>query len=376
MLLEIDYDEPLTDFTERVLAAAAANVVDLAQENLYVINQPLARKTAACYGPGQDRIWKEEIASAGKWSGRGIGIIADFGKIYGGTFRFCRAAGIGEAEADRLARCNLAGKILHELCHGLERGREGETRILSDGADVAKDAFFRVYVDDEQPENVKNAPRPVEPWNHNHGLPFIRCAAIVHSRVIPDLPISLSDIVESENYGLSPVRTYYAAVRTDGDLDEPDSVPIRHIIAQAAGPVLTARWKTDIFGWFKASPMTDAHMAAAEEALALCGPASARAAAALASKDYLPQPNEHFAQTRTPEAWQHDSFEQVDVADGVRSLQARLRFGDDNEPKPATFYFDDAEFTVAEAETWLFRRGIVFASITASKNSMYSQLTS
>ena len=101
----------------------------------------------------------------------------------------------------------------------------------------------------------------------------------------------------------------------------------------------------------------------------------ARAATALASQDYLPQPNEHFAE-RPPEAWQHDTFEAVDMADGVRSLHARLRDGDDNEPKPATLYFDDDKFTVAEAQTWMHRRGITFASIRASKNATYPQLTS
>ena len=165
-----------------MLQAAAANVKDLAAENLYVVNQPLARNTAACYGPGQDRMFEEEIANAGKWSGRGICLLADFAKIYGGTFRYCRAAGIGEAESDRLARCSLAGKILHELAHGIERGREGEARILSDGIDAARLAFQRVFVDDEQPDYVQAAAAPVEPWNHNHDLPFIRCCALIFAR--------------------------------------------------------------------------------------------------------------------------------------------------------------------------------------------------
>jgi hypothetical protein len=162
----------------------------------------------------------------------------------------------------------------------------------------------------------------------------------------------------------------------DGDFDEPDTMPIRAIIGRAAGPVLRERWRADVFNWFKASPRTDAHMSAAEEALALCEPASARAAAALASKDYFPQPDEHFVEVRpTPEAWLHDSFERVDVADGVRSLHARLRDGPDDTLQPATFYFADDKFTAPEVESWLHRRGIIFARVTASKNSLYPQLT-
>jgi hypothetical protein len=376
MLLEIDYDEPLTPFAERVLAVAAANVVDLAGENLYVIGHKLARNVAACYGPGQDRMWFEEIAAAGKWHGRGIAIVADLGKIYGGTFAYARGAGLDEAAADYHARSAIAGKLLHELCHGIEHGREGEAQILSDGVDVARDAFERVFVDDEQPEYITNAPEPIEPWHHRHGLPFIRAAALIHSRVTPDLPVWFGDIVQPESYGLSQGKYYYAACCVDADFDEPDTVPIRSIIARAAGPILRERWRADVFNWFKASPRTDAHMAAAEEALALCGPASARAATALASQDYLPAANEHFAEVRpTPEAWQHDSFEQVDVAPGVRGLDARLRDGPDDSLQPAAIYFDDSAFTVAEAETWMNRRHITFARIAASKNSMYPQLT-
>ena len=43
---------------------------------------------------------------------------------------------------------------MHELAHGIERGREGEARILSDGIDAARLAFQRVFVDDEQPDYV------------------------------------------------------------------------------------------------------------------------------------------------------------------------------------------------------------------------------
>ena len=85
-MFRIDPEEGLGSFTERVLEAAAANVKDLAAENLYIVNQPLARNMAACFGPGQDRMFEEEIANAGKWSGRGICLLADFAKIYGGTF--------------------------------------------------------------------------------------------------------------------------------------------------------------------------------------------------------------------------------------------------------------------------------------------------
>jgi hypothetical protein len=183
--------------------------------------------------------------------------------------------------------------------------------------------------------------------------------------------------MEPANYGLSQGKFYYDACCLDGDFDEPDTVHVRTIISRTAGLTLRERWRADVFNWFKASPRTDAHMAAAEEALALCGPASARAATALASQDYLPAANEHFAEVRpTPEVWQHDSFEQVDVADGVRRLDARLRDGPDDSLRPATFYFADDRFSVPEAESWLHRRRIVFARVTASKNSMYPQLTS
>ena len=266
-MLTINHDEGITAFTERILTVAAEAVVDLARENLYCINQPLARNTAACFGPGQDRMWEEEIAHSGKWSGRGICLIADFAKIYGGTFAYCRAAGLGAAESDRLARCTLVGKVLHELAHGIERGREGEARILSDGIAAARLAFQRVFVDDEQPDYVKAAAAPVEPWNHNHDLPFIRCCALIHSRVTPYLPVDFGDIVEPSNYGLAEGKWYYKAMRADGDFAIPRTVPIRTIISQPAGPVLGGRWRADVFNWFQRSPMGEREMAAAQEAL-------------------------------------------------------------------------------------------------------------
>ena len=87
--------------------------------------------------------------------------------------------------------------------------------------------------------------------------------------------------MEPSNYGFAPEgKRYYNAMQADGDFDQPDTVPIRTIIARAAGPVLTARWRHDVFQWYKSTPMaTDAQTKAAERALALCNGRQAKAEA-------------------------------------------------------------------------------------------------
>jgi hypothetical protein len=85
--------------------------------------------------------------------------------------------------------------------------------------------------------------------------------------LVPELPLKLGHIVETESYGLSPARTYTAAMSTDGDFDHPADKPIRQIISQPAGPILTARWRADVFKWFRQTPMGQAETVAAEQAL-------------------------------------------------------------------------------------------------------------
>jgi hypothetical protein len=375
-MLNFDFSEGLTPYLERILDVAGNVAPDL-QGPAYIISMELPGKRGL-YVPGLDRVFRREIEAAGKWRGRGPCVAVDRGEIYTQAFAIGRSEGLDERQSDRLARLELTGVVLHELAHVIDKNNDEEEAILSDGPEIARKAFDNFLHNEPLPERSAVA-SPVVPW-HGHDLHFVRCCAILHSRVVPDLPLRLSDIVETGRYGLSPARTYAAAAQVDGDLDYADCTPIRAILDTPPGDILRAKWRQDVIGWFRQSPMGDTETKAAEESLALCNGRRAKAEAvpvAAATDDYLPQPNEHFVEVRpTPEAWQHDSFEPVDVADGVRRLDARLRDGPDDSLRPATFYFADDKFTVPEAESWLHRRRIVFARVTASKNSMYPQLTS
>lgn len=266
--MHIVQDEPLMGFCGRLLDAAAQAVSDLAEQPVYAIGTPLARVNAL-FVPGLDRMYRKEIESAGRWDGEGLGIAIDHEKIYGGSFAAAHAAGFDTSAADRHARLTLAGIILHELAHGIERGQDDEECVLANGVDVARDAFRRIFVDPEQPAHIKAKAPPVEPWHHGHGLPFIRAAGILHSRVIPELPLKLGHIVETESYGLSPARFYSAAMAHDGEFSFTDGTLIREIVALRPGPILAAKWRDDVFKWYRTTPMGEAETTAAEKALAL-----------------------------------------------------------------------------------------------------------
>ena len=130
-MLRIDPDESLINFTGRLLDSAAEAVIDLAQQPLYIVNRSLARNDNAIFGPGNDRLFEEEIANVGKWNGPGICIVADQTKIYDGGFSAARAAGFDQTQADRHARETLAAILIHELGHAIRAGRAEEEAILA-----------------------------------------------------------------------------------------------------------------------------------------------------------------------------------------------------------------------------------------------------
>ena len=182
-------------------------------------------------------MYRKEIESAGRWDGEGLGIAIDHEKIYGGSFAAAHAAGFDTSAADRHARLTLAGIILHELAHGIERGQDDEECVSANGVDVARDAFRRIFVDPEQPPHIKAKAPPVEPWHHGHGLPFIRAAGILHSRVISELPLKLGQYRSKPNpTGFPRPASIPRRWRDDGEFSFTDGTLIREIVALRPGP--------------------------------------------------------------------------------------------------------------------------------------------
>ena len=373
-MFTIDPEEGLSSFTGRVLDTAAATVPELAGP-AYIIGMELPHMRGV-HIPGLDQIFRPEIEAAGKWQGPGPAAAVDQAQIYQRMFAAARAAGLDEQRSDLEARRQIAACIIHELGHAIDKGDDGEQGILSHGPEIARNAFDNFLHDEPLPEPFTVA-APIVPWK-GHDLRFIRCCAILHSRVVPDLPLRLPDIIETSLYGLSPARTYARAMQFDGDFDFDDRTPIREILDLSPGDILKAKWRQDVLRWFQRSPMGDKETEAAEQALALCNGRRAKAEAvpvAAASDDYLPQPFEHFYELRpTPEDWLHDSFQSETVADGIRRMVAKLRTGEGDE-EPAAYYFDCNRFSLPDATGWMEAHGIRYAHCVPAKNATYPQLT-
>jgi len=264
-MLNLDAQEGLTPFFERILDAAAAVVPDL-QGPVYIIARELPGMRGLSIA-GLDRVFEREIRAAGKWHGKGPAVAIDRGSVYGRTYGIARAEGLDETQADRLARLELAAVALHELAHAIATGGDGTNGILADGPAVARAGFEAYVADSPLPGRFKVTP-PIVPW-HGHDVRFVRAAVVLHARMRHALPLEFSDIVPPGVYGLAAPRYYQAAAELDGDLSRPNRVPIAEILATPPGPVLRARWRTDVFGWFAKSSKSDEATEAAEKALAL-----------------------------------------------------------------------------------------------------------
>ncbi len=393
-MFSIDPDEGLSSFISRVLDTAALTVPELAGP-AYIVGMELPGMRGV-HIPGLDRVFRREIEAAGKWRGQGPAAAVDQEQIYQRAFAAARAAGLDEQRSDFEARRQIAACVIHELSHAIERADDRGDDLLSNGPEIARKAVDMFLHDQPLPDPFTVA-APSVPWK-GHALNYIRCCGIIFSRLVPELPLRFWDVCETAVYGLSPARTYARAMQIDGDFSHSEDTPIRDILETPPGDILRAKWRQDIFSWFAKSDRSDEATQAAEQALSLSNgrsptKATARAATAKASPAvartrfghaipgreydaYLPEADEHFAETwPTLDAWQLDSFISVDVADGVRRMDARLRFGLNNELQPACFFFADDTFTPTEAQTWLDRRGIVYVRLTPSKNSLHPQLT-
>ena len=120
----------------------------------------------------------------------------------------------------------------------------------------------------EQPDSITNAAKPLEPW-HGHELRFIHCCGLLFNRMLAVNPIPFGDVCRTSAYGLSEPKRYVQAMQLDGD---GEGGTLREILDRGPGDVLKARWCADIFNWYRLSPKTDAHTAAAEKAQAFAEP--------------------------------------------------------------------------------------------------------
>jgi hypothetical protein len=216
---------------------------------------------------GLDKMFEPEIRAAGKWHGRGPAVAIDRGGVYARVFAVARSEGLDERQSDRLARLELAGVTIHELCHAITNGGDGEGGVLIDGPEIGRAGFDAYLADAPLPERFKVTP-PVAPW-HGHAVDFARCCALLTARMSDVLPLRFGDIMPTEKYGLAAPQFYVRAMALDGDFDRGGR--IRDILDEGPGPILCGRWRTDIFRWFASLPnKTDEATAAAEAALALC----------------------------------------------------------------------------------------------------------
>ena len=89
-MFQFDPNEGLTSFTARLLDTAARAVVDLARENLYVIETALGHASGV-YLPAGNEMFEPELRDSGKWHGPGLVIVMDGWKIFGKTLAAARA---------------------------------------------------------------------------------------------------------------------------------------------------------------------------------------------------------------------------------------------------------------------------------------------
>ena len=251
--MNIDQGEELTAYIERLLETAAAVTPDLAEQPLYIVNRSLARNNNAIFGPGYDRMFEEEIANVGKWNGPGLCIVADQAKIYDGSFAAARAAGFDQARSDESPRVkhwppSSYTKWATELNAAAERRR----RFSPGEWPLPGRHLSGCLLTTSSPACVQAVAVTVQPWHHNHDLPFIRCCGMLYGRLLGELPLRFGQVVDTTAYGLAAPKQYMQAMQIDGDLNFSDRTPIRKILANSPpGPVLRERWRADVFDWFE-----------------------------------------------------------------------------------------------------------------------------
>ncbi len=220
--------------------------------------------------PAAYTIFRREIQGTGKDLGDGTCVVVDWEQIHEQRTMEARAAGLGPERSEQIAREAIRGCIVHELCHALERGEAGADDIREIDPENVKAAFYRMLCDDETPQSVQAAPKPLEPWQRGgtHDIRFIHACGLFFGKLLPVNPLRFEEICRTDGYGLSEPKRYIRAMEMDGDFNAAGT--IREALDRGPGDVLTARWREDVFNWFRLSPKTAAHMEAAEKALALC----------------------------------------------------------------------------------------------------------
>ena len=262
-MFRLDADEGLGKFIGRLLETIAEAVPDVAAEPTYVLTLPLPD----CYGlfvPGMDLLFKEELLAGGKWAGPGLAVAVDRDRAYSDVYGQATAAGLSEPRADRLAREHLAAVTIHEFAHAVARKGE-DAGIMAFGPVVARKSLDHFLNGTPLPPKFTVKPRLL-PWQ-GHDLPFLRTAAIMRHRLLDSLPLPLGQIAPTSRYGLAEPEFYLRAMELDGDFARGGS--IRRILDQGPGEILRARFRADVFSWFRTTRMGAAETEAAERALSV-----------------------------------------------------------------------------------------------------------
>ena len=259
-------DEPVLQFTERVLEAAGLATPDFADVPIYAIQFPMSN----CRGlwvPGLARTFEAELRAAGKWDGPGPGILLDSSRRF--LNAYLAAGGVPtmtHRKADKFAHLCIAALITHELSHALDDGDRGQHEPVGGrGAELSKKSLIKCVSDSG--DGSKWQDEREAPWA-KHGPRFVRaCAHLTHRmrRFLPDL--KYCDTFIGDNYALSSADSYVFPL-----LHELSSQrPIAELLASKPPSGFVDRWRGDVHRWYQAiDHPTPEQSDIAEAGLALC----------------------------------------------------------------------------------------------------------
>lgn len=223
---------------QRLEAAIRAVAPELEGVPIYVVFKA-GSHVAGASAPWLDLAIRPDLP-AGRWRGRGVGIVLNPGAV-------AMEAGRSRSARRRLFWREVAAVALHELSHAIVDGLPGDDDPMPGfDVDAARLAVSQRFAGSTPPTNGPNA---VQPWRH-HEADFIRtCIHLAHrcTNVEGCEHITARTIFDAADYGLSSTGAYAEALG-----DEPERLAHLSIfdIQKTTMPSdFTDLWKSDVRRW-------------------------------------------------------------------------------------------------------------------------------
>ena len=266
------HDEPLDSFAARVCEVARQVIPDLAASgrSFYAIALPLNGMAGLEHG-SLCATFAPRLKEAGLWNGPGPCVLVDFEPHYEHYVSLAAQAGKTDAEARDFGARHLAGLILHELSHAIEKGHFGGAEPLGGNAADAEATILEFANEPPDPMRPDCSPGAAGcPWA-GHGPRFIRAACNIAHRLQKAFPeLLMSDVHDNSLRQLSHIGNYWHFLPRS-ELES--EAPIHELLATAAPADFLDFWKRDMALWCERQVFkTKEHLRIRNEGLSLASP--------------------------------------------------------------------------------------------------------